>query len=411
MKSFGQEGPLSREVEEIRKEDESNRTSPEGSFDESKNIELREKLARIKEKVSTSYQNVAKIILEFRSIIEKNPDISRHDLIDEVYRRRHQGEITDIQAGNLIEASHAYASQHETVEEHARLYPEASALYEACFGKKPKGRVEMKVLPICFYIQCYDSEDYAFARAVGSGISSPSVDDVEKIPSSIGCALSKTRISDLNDAVTLENTERVLRHKEIGVSKEIKEQDFIWDEKRWDYAHLSVGDLTCDINCFPEEKGKPNLIAVFNLENGEGVTVERVKKSGKIILKVAGEVVQEEEFVFPLEKKGVQYGEIVIGTKEMRFRNTSGQKASIGKTEYIDEKEIDQSASEMTRIHEEQHIFNRLFKPASDRPWLFVDSVSRGEAIKDKSKTTEILRDFFRLIRAEIYDQRARDEI
>jgi hypothetical protein len=182
------------------------------------------KFSEYKEKFRFQKEGLARMYDSLWEKIERDPDLSLEELssaANEFYRK--YGFTT---AGRLsiFSALKKYTDRREdicaalgeySVSEESGPRIDAQKLFNGLFGQQPAGKVEVTVGPVSVFVRCHLGEDYAGALRVSHILGGADVSDAAELASrSAAVKLSRTLISELDNAVTLENFERTVRQAE-----------------------------------------------------------------------------------------------------------------------------------------------------------------------------------------------------
>jgi hypothetical protein len=126
--------------------------------------ERKEALEKWKEKYVYQKEGFAKMQEDFVSKIRENPDISLEDLNKNLEEWGTRYGFTPQQKKIAETILQEYEQKHQAVSKYRKEYPEDEKLFEAVFGVKPKGKVEILEGPITLCVKCYCLEDYALIR-------------------------------------------------------------------------------------------------------------------------------------------------------------------------------------------------------------------------------------------------------
>ncbi len=170
--------------------------------------ERRKLLEEYKEKLRVQREGIAKMQEELMGAIRANPDMTREEYEQQVNLKQTELLLSRAQVGIALESFEKYQRKHQAVEGVFKQYPETNQLFEAAFGRAPKGKIEVIKGPMTLYFRCHDDEDYALVHSSKLNVPN-SVDqkDVEHANKSGGCSNVRTKIPELYGTVIVERTE------------------------------------------------------------------------------------------------------------------------------------------------------------------------------------------------------------
>jgi hypothetical protein len=388
--------------------------------------ERRLRLASLKASLEYQKQGIALTIRDLYSRISENPDISFSELIGIVEARAPEYGFTDYQMSSFSRGIKGYIEGHEKVKKYREKYSDNAQLYQACFGRTSRGKVEVVAGPYTMHFRLEDSQDYLQAYAwyksdedIRQGTSDPTA----------GMALSRVKIPDLYDLVTIENTlAHVVDLERVSVPTEEKITNgtikINLSDTKDGRIEISLGDQT-----------QWEFETIIKDEFGFPARVRMTDPAGEVLFDAQVQKVDDPSSVLgyryyldDLKEPGVKKGnlgqmlrmpksvdgyilfhlpdllEVEGFSKELTLRYIKNELVPV----------INQQASEETRIHEEQHQLNKLFIPLELR-FDTLETVTRIAAVPatfEETKQKLILA----LVRMERkimngIDQSARDEI
>lgn len=176
--------------------------------DEEKRKIREERLKNFKENLIHQKEGIAKAIGDLYDAIRSAPDTDRKNLFSKVRALAPEYKFTPRQIIAFGIAIEKYLSNHRTVEKYRAMYPNDGDLFEACFGRKPKGKIEVVKGPMTLYFRCYDNRDYVliftFPRYSGDETKIKPA-DVASANESSGTTVNRTKIEDLPEIIAAEN--------------------------------------------------------------------------------------------------------------------------------------------------------------------------------------------------------------
>jgi len=377
----------------------------------------KKKLERFKEDLIEYQRGIAEIISATRSIVEKNPDTPVEVLLQRIddgakKYRLGTGEIYYFEA-----AVKSYQRKHVAVEKYRAMYPDNNDLFEACFGQKPKGKVEVVKGPMTLYFKCFNQEDYAFIYNFGEDIKEISKDDIDKANRTGGVALSRVKIDELAGTVNAENISQHMRYwlQEKASQQERlhqKEFELVISSQREDVDIEVEGIGSWKIKFFGRQ-GKllePKRLQVINASSPDDPPI--LDFDLDLAEKAALDGRYSNAMCFLTTKDNRMCGEIEVDLWVMKIRDSSRNGCVV---KFVEDKNMsapDERLSESTRVHEDQHQFNKLFKPFGGMTQMFDMMTRVAENIKDPERAEDIIiHEMVKDERRNIIDPEARDEI
>ncbi len=373
----------------------------------------RERMTRLHEALLHQKEGIAKTIGDLRMAVESNPDENAESLMQRVKTLAQEYKFTRYQIALFQFAAEKYQEKHVAVEKYHVLYPNDADFFEACFGQKPKGKIEIIKGPMTILFRCYSEEDY------GVMLSTSRAQD------SAGVALRHSRIEELAGTITGENVTRsspVLERRFIkkieevhnqGIELDVREGDIeieirgigkwqvkIVDRDNFGYPRVQLLDLNI-----------PNAPPLFDLTCVEATDEMRAFGFVRVYKDIQGKFLQNE--IKYLRMNNREYGVINIDPWSVKIedRSPEGMAVTHEETEYAIVP--GQAGNESVRIHEDQHQFNKLFLPLEWRESILgmMRRVSK-EAKNPEDAVQKLIYGLVRLERRYIgIDGHARDEI
>lgn len=389
----------------------------------------RDRLDRFKEALQHQEEGVARMIRTLRDAVERTPDASVDALFALVTKEAPTLRFTHRQMETFLTAIETYVQRHEAVVRARTRYPRDEDLYEACFGMKPAGRVEVIQGPMTLCFRCYDKDDYALAynfdKAKGDAANIGPADRAHALKSG-GCAFERVLLPDLASTVTLENTYYILRPatEQRTLSEAIRhgECELEIDDLRSNLAIDVKGIGTWRVQATAVDAGGCPLRLAITQEGGEAAGFEFTRiqrhRGDRAEFLVREEKGQKKHFAHRISHKLTSAGKTVarisIDFFNMRIEDCSPEGMTLRRRENVHVLVPDEAASQRIRDHEDQHHFNKLFVPAErghpDRQHMMKNIVGHAESPDDAVRS--LLRGLARWERGEIgIDSRARDEV
>lgn len=172
----------------------------------------KEKSKKSKENPARSYKGFATVTAKINELIEVNPDIKAEELNLTVKPIIQEYEFDRSQSDFFAKFARQYESKHNIIKKYRELYPSDEGLFVACFGRKPRGKVEIIDGPITFHVRCYDIDDFVLAYSVHKTKGDEHKIDPEDrkwMQGVVASALYEVLILDLRDSISIENFTRL----------------------------------------------------------------------------------------------------------------------------------------------------------------------------------------------------------
>lgn len=122
--------------------------------------ERKEKLRKYKEKLAYQKEGLARTQEELTNTIREKPDISWHELYEKALVLL-QKYGADAQENKVKDILGRYYWRHKAIKEARGQFPGENKLFEAIFGRPPRGKVEVIEGPVTLYFRCHNIKDYA----------------------------------------------------------------------------------------------------------------------------------------------------------------------------------------------------------------------------------------------------------
>lgn len=168
-----------------------------------KDIKNRQDLAEFKKDLIHQKEGIAQTIEELRKIIEANPGVTKEFLLSRVQGPAQEYRFNRRQLFYFKLGIEGYLEKHLAVEKYRTEYPDDTNLFEACFGRKPEGKIEVVKGPMTFYFRCFNPDDYAFIYNHFS-----ETKDKARAYQATGAAIPKAEREELWGTITAENVTR-----------------------------------------------------------------------------------------------------------------------------------------------------------------------------------------------------------
>ena len=251
----------------------------------------KERLVEFKNSLLMQKLGMGEVIYKLRSAIEANPSADiyalEENIVDEAVRNYR---FTADQRYLLDLGLEEYEKRHEIVEKYREKYPNDSDLFQACFGKKPKGQIEVLYGPMTMFFRCYDRDDYLFVYAFykTKGDASKIEDnDVERAKTTGGIALKSVKISELAGIITAENVSA--NNPESKFVEGVQKTEIINDDETT-FAINNIKDIRVNFNGlgaywiraeeYDDRTGNPIRFQIFEMARSKTEPVVDVGLSG-----------------------------------------------------------------------------------------------------------------------------------
>ena len=192
------------EIRKIRhfREDEMASLSP----NERLTIE-KERLTNYKKNLLEQKNKIAEIQADIEKSIRLNPDVDAIELMDNIYLKASGAKMTEYQVEAFRKGIGEYIKKHQAVENNRKEHPDDKMLFTACFGRTPKGDVEIIKGPMTLYFRCHDLEDYTLIHEHKFN-QSDKVTDIDKNRANLsaGVSIKSCNIDNLQDCIIAENS-------------------------------------------------------------------------------------------------------------------------------------------------------------------------------------------------------------
>jgi len=372
-------------------------------------VELGENLAIEQERIADAAKRLF-------GLVESQPDIDSDWLIMEFSQLHRQKPFSEETAHAFVDAINKFAGKQKIVKSYCRAHKDPGEFFELCFGRRPKGKVEVirGAMTVCF--RCFEESDYVFAytHGIDETDSLASEGKVQKAKKSIGVAFSQVKEQELAGCVIAEKasgnceTQEVYKKRVLDLtgSNKNKWQDFHYPEFE-DSSYIEVntaGHGRYEIHIMRNKSDVPAMLRIYRA--GASTAEAEIDLKGKIT---------DHTIKFPVPQFGkAEYLIIQAGIYGVSFFDHTKKGSQVETTEKAGE-ELgikDRELSRRIRIHEEQHQFNKLFVPGEHKDRLYRDFARLVKYQDDSEKLKPaILRKLIGHYRQIYIDPKARDEI
>ena len=165
----------------------------------------KENLITAKEDLAMRYDGTAVAIRKLKDAIESNPGLNASDLMEILQPLAQQYDFDAAHLNQFKNSIDQYESKHKAIRKYRELYPDDGDLFNAFFGRLPKGELEVIEGPLTLHFRCYNVDDYVLA---GRGEDEDKIkpEDRAWLEKTAALAINKTRLEDLESGtVTIEN--------------------------------------------------------------------------------------------------------------------------------------------------------------------------------------------------------------
>jgi hypothetical protein len=418
------------ELKNVRKLSPDEQVLPD---DEKRRIRA-ERLVNFKENLIRQKEGIAMAIKDLREAVESTPEATAESLLAWVQILAPRYKFTRDQVSLFKYAIEQYQEKHTAVEKYRAMYPNDANLFEACFGKKPKGKIEIVKGPMTLFFRCFDRDDYAFVNSFYKHHGDETKiqpEDVTRANDSAGVAISRVKIEELAGVVTAENVgNNNLRYELIKGAEKTEEMH----KKEFElFLNSQKGDIDIEVKGVGtwkikivehDEQGEPLRIQFLNLNEVDVPPIfdvlrveatEEMRAHGNFLgsLKKVSDGQLQYNTIEYLRAGNRIHGYINMDNAFLKIEDQSAQGTTVKYREDEFTMIPNDEMSERTRVHEDQHQFNKLFSPFEEREdmWTMMRRAAEGAKTPEEA-VQNLIHGFVKLERKWIgFDSRARDEI
>src|SRR3989338_2386417 len=170
--------------------------------------ERSEALREYKENLAWKKEGNAKMQAAFIEIIRNNPDISLEELDQRAEDFGKELKLSPHQKVVTRTVLEIYVKKHQAIKKIREKYPDDADLFQALFGQKPEGFVEILHGPITLFVRCHNVKDFALIQT--QAFKTKKVISREELAmASImgGISVYPSLIPGLEGVITAENTQ------------------------------------------------------------------------------------------------------------------------------------------------------------------------------------------------------------
>ena len=185
----------------------------------------RERILEFKKNMMLQKEGIARIINDLVDAVRSSPDLTKEALTSKVMAFAPQYKLTEHNIFLFEYAIEEYADKHAAVEKYRAMYENNADLFEACFGMKPKGKVEVIKGPMTLCFRCFDKTDYAFASSFSKHRGDEkrmAFEDLDFSSINEGVSLGEVKIEELDGTVTIENVSDTESAQIDGYSERVR---------------------------------------------------------------------------------------------------------------------------------------------------------------------------------------------
>ena len=325
---------------------------------------------------------IAVVIRLLQNTVESTPDAGVEQLLDIINSRASNYGFTSEQLQHFCIAIGKYLQRHQAVEKYRALYPVDADLFEACFEKRPVGRVEVIKDPMTLYFRCFHTEDFNTAATYYLGNDTTKREQaVDLYKQAGGFALHTVHIPELTGTVAIERAEESATVNESNaiiteLSEAIHHRDCSLD------IDNQEGDIAIDVHgvgtwtvhmAQRDAEGKP-LVIEIQPPATEGIVAIIERKNIQSLPATAGDTAQAPHAatgapvsseVLYLMLGDREYGRVEINHTSIAIHDDSADGSTIRYREKLYQAEITDNTERSDRIrkHENAHQYNKLFVP------------------------------------------------
>lgn len=183
-----------------------------------------ERLEEYKEELIKQKQGIAEIQENLEKQIRDNPELSQQELMKTVFAKAPECRLSKNQLNLFEETLNKYVERHQAIREARKKYPNDKEFFRACFGKEPRGVIEIIESPITLYFRCHNLEDYTWIyqeKFLAAESEKATKSELKKADETGGCLIPKCLIPSLRNVITVENaggkpfeSRRTFKHEE-----------------------------------------------------------------------------------------------------------------------------------------------------------------------------------------------------
>ncbi len=252
------EQPATRSKEETAPIQSGEIFHPEKELQEIRRAPKEERKAKIeefKEKLAFQKEGLARAQEGLITAIRKNPDTPLEELYETAVNAGSRYGMSEEQKETARSLISAYSEKHQKIKEVREQYPSDKDLYNALFGRQPKGKVEVIEGPMTLYFRCEKLDDYTVIHSQSFlGERDITKEDRKASEMSGGVSIGSSLIPGLEGTVIAEKSgfvgykskrwaqsEDILKHEEQHAMKRIFGEKIV-EHNAWERFDLAETD-------------------------------------------------------------------------------------------------------------------------------------------------------------------------
>ncbi len=364
---------------------------------------------------------IAKLINHAHELINLNPNLTPDELITQLQPDIIKARLAPIHLYTLRKGFTEYQNKHEAIKAAIEKYQTPKALYAACFGKAPVGKVEWEITSMAIHFHCFVDDDFQHALFLNDSTVQSRYRESKK--QSLAVAVVVQNLPELNGCITAINLSNNLETKTAREDVEHEVKGVCDLTKGSVKRTIKCENQTYELVTHYEESTPPAgmfFIAVRNISNGQSTRMMSFEQKTNPVtseiywIDYNGQKYTNRFVQTPLSADGLAFivGDLVTGNVQIVNHTDQPvyylQKESVVRTDIRDPKRVTTS-----QTHEEQHLWNIIFAPKEPvEKW---DELTNRYA-HNPEQTPELAKEYFRnlYINSRKYtgiDTAARDEI
>jgi len=168
-----------------------------------------ERLKGYKEELIKQKQGIAEIQLGLEKQIRDNPELDQQELMKTVWAKAPEYRLSENQLDLFKQTLDKYTEKHQAVREARKKYPNDKKLFKACFGKEPRGVIEVMEGPMTLYFRCHNLKDFTWIYQEkcldDEKEQKIAKSDIKKAKKIRGCSAPYCLIPSLENTITAES--------------------------------------------------------------------------------------------------------------------------------------------------------------------------------------------------------------
>lgn len=343
-----------------------------------------EQITPFKENLALLTRGVTKTIDTLFETINNDPNISKQKLKKIIMKNASVYKFPQRFITHFKDGVNEYVKKHKAVDKYYAQYNDPNSLYKVCFGRSPKGAVEVIKGPMTLFFKCATVEDFAFIRTYSTHKGDESkFDATAQIPKNTivrGCAVREVSFPPLNNTATAENVSQTSKTewKKMSVLTTIHNQSLdlsIQDQQTvsidiqgGDFLMLQVTER--DANQIPtefqltrEKAGTDRFFLVYRVKriNPTPDMLAHHNYLGVMQKTDTGDL--HYNLITPVDINGKMALTLDVNNCYINISDTSPMGTKVWHTEHRVVTTPDPVRSKELQDHEDQHQFDKLFEP------------------------------------------------